>query len=220
MKKVPTGSEVLDELLNGGYPANRITMIYGPAASGKTTACLQLCVNNSLKRSKTLFLDTEKGFSVERLQQISSRRKCLNDVLIVNVGSFQELIKKVKKSYSLLENAGVNIMVIDTIGKHYRVSLNENPQAANKKMVELMRLLHDITTKRELATVLITNQVYTDIENDRISNVGGKMIRNFSTCVIELKKDNSKRIAKVVKYDEAELKELEFLITNIGISKK
>ena len=217
MKKMSTGSKVLDNLLGGGYLENKITMIYGPAASGKTTACLQLGIKNALNGSKTLFLDTEKGFSVERLQQLSGKNKCLNSILVVNNDSFDNLIENVKKVYSALESEDVNVMIIDTVGKHYRMSLNENPKATNKKMVELMRVLHDITTKKELATVLITNQVYMDIENDKISNVGGKMIRNFSACIIELKKDNSKRSANLIKHPDKEPEELEFHIIDLGI---
>ena len=47
--KIPTGSKILNEMLNGGYEKDAITTIYGPAGSGKTVLCI-LC---AMKISKT-----------------------------------------------------------------------------------------------------------------------------------------------------------------------
>ena len=40
--RIPTGSKILDRMLNGGYEQDIITTIYGPAGSGKTVLCM-LC---------------------------------------------------------------------------------------------------------------------------------------------------------------------------------
>ena len=37
--KIPTGSKILDVMLDGGYEKDTITTIYGPAGAGKTVLC-------------------------------------------------------------------------------------------------------------------------------------------------------------------------------------
>ena len=49
--KVPSGSPVIDMLLGGGYDADIITTIFGPAGSGKTNLCL-FCAKEVVKRER------------------------------------------------------------------------------------------------------------------------------------------------------------------------
>jgi len=66
--------------------------------------------------------------------------------------------------------------------------------------------------------VLITNQVYTDIDTGRIVPVGGDVVRYWAKIIIELKKIEDFRIAilKKHKFLPENLK-LEFRITDNGI---
>ena len=45
--RIPTGSKILDIMLDGGYEKDVITTIYGPAGSGKTVLCLLCSINIS-----------------------------------------------------------------------------------------------------------------------------------------------------------------------------
>ena len=57
-EKISSGSETIDELLDGGY--NKVvTTIYGPAASGKTTLAMLAAIQQA-KQGKNLFLLTLK----------------------------------------------------------------------------------------------------------------------------------------------------------------
>ena len=90
MDRVSTGTKVLDSALNGGYESGVISTIYGPAGSGKTTLCL-LCIANISKGKKIIFIDTENGFSVERLSQITeSYKEILSRVLFLRPNDFEE----------------------------------------------------------------------------------------------------------------------------------
>ena len=70
MAKVPTGSDVLDSLLEGGYETDVITTIYGPAGSGKTVLCLLCSIYVAKSGKKVVYVDSEGGFSLERFRQI------------------------------------------------------------------------------------------------------------------------------------------------------
>ena len=60
------------------FPKN-ITLIYGPAASGKTTLCLQKTAETD---GKVIFIDTENTFSPERLLQMNPNINFDNVILI------------------------------------------------------------------------------------------------------------------------------------------
>ena len=98
MGKVHSGSEVLDKLLEGGHETDVITTVYGPAGSGKTTTCLLAAVSAAAakenKDKKIVFIDTEGGFSTERLQQIAGTaadvKKVMEKIMLLKVTTFAE----------------------------------------------------------------------------------------------------------------------------------
>ena len=66
VKCIPTGSISLDIALGiGGVPRGRITEIYGPESSGKTTLCLELIASVQKAGGKAAFIDAEHAIDVE-----------------------------------------------------------------------------------------------------------------------------------------------------------
>jgi circadian clock protein KaiC len=41
MKRIPTGIKGLDEMLGGGFPKERVVIVYGGSGTGKTIFSLQ-----------------------------------------------------------------------------------------------------------------------------------------------------------------------------------
>jgi DNA repair protein RadB len=70
MSKVSAGSYDLNKWLYGGYETDIVTVIYGGAGTGKTNFCLLAGVSQAKKGKKIIFIDTEGGFSVERIKQL------------------------------------------------------------------------------------------------------------------------------------------------------
>lgn len=58
---VPTGSEALDDILNGGYEGSRVHLIEGRPGSGKTTLALQFLMAARERGEKTLFITLSEG---------------------------------------------------------------------------------------------------------------------------------------------------------------
>jgi len=57
---IPTGSIALDLALGvGGVPRGRITEIYGPESSGKTTLCYHIAANAQRNGGVAAFIDAE-----------------------------------------------------------------------------------------------------------------------------------------------------------------
>jgi len=79
-----TFSDGVDAVLGeDGLMPGKVTEIYGQAGSGKTQLCLQLCANVQLPTvigglgGKVLFLDTEGGFTPQRMSQVA-QKTCKN----------------------------------------------------------------------------------------------------------------------------------------------
>ena len=89
-EKISAGSFDLNKWLRGGYEAGVITMIAGPPASGKTNFVMLAACSQAKKGKKVILIDTEGGFSVERVKQIApdSHEEILKNILIFNPTEF------------------------------------------------------------------------------------------------------------------------------------
>ena len=70
LPRISAGSFDLNKWLAGGYERGIITMIAGPPGCGKTNFCILTSCSQAKKGNKIIFVDTEGGFSVERVKQI------------------------------------------------------------------------------------------------------------------------------------------------------
>ena len=66
----------MEELFSYG---NEITLIYGTAATGKTTLAMLAAIRLAREKKKTLYLDSEGGFSPERFIQLAGKDASLLD---------------------------------------------------------------------------------------------------------------------------------------------
>ena len=214
--KFSCGNDGLNKLLEGGDDSNSINMIFGPAASGKTTCCLLTGIEIAKKGGKILFIDTESGFSVERLRQL-----CGGDIgvidkfILLKIRSFEEQCKKFEILEEIVNGGEIKLVIVDTIGSLYRKALKENIYGVNKEIDMQFRVLKDII--RGGVSVLLTNQVYDNLKNGGVQIVGGEMFRNWSGLLIELKKLNGlNRVAELLKPKNGE--EIKFKIEERGFT--
>ena len=222
---ITTGSKILDSMLNGGYEKDIITTIYGPAGSGKTVLCLLCSINMSRSGKKVVYVDSEGGFSLERLKQIASHisqdyKKILDNIIFLRPTSFDEQKKSFEKLKDIV-NDKIGLIVVDTIAMLYRLELgkDENIQEVNRELGRQISYLTEIARKNNIP-VLITNQVYTDFDDrDKVHIVGGDILKYSSKCLIELQvtpNGNRRLILKKHRSIEDE-KEILFKIVEGGI---
>ena len=186
-------------------------MVYGPAATGKTTLCMQLSIEKA-KSEKVLFIDTEGGFSIDRLKQMKGDfEKELANILVFRAKSFDGQIKFLDNIEEVAKNGDFGLIIIDTIGMHYRKALQEGDYiAVNKKLLSNLRRLTHVAENLNIP-VIMTNQVYSNMEGEQ-KHLGGKMVLGFAKFLVELKKDP--RMAVILK---PEKKEYFFEIKNEGL---
>ncbi|MGM5482831.1 MAG: DNA repair and recombination protein RadB [Nanobdellota archaeon] len=210
-----SGGEVLDGLLEGGIEKGIITTIYGPGASGKTTAGM-LVSSIVAEEKKVFFIDTEGGFSVERFTQIGTREK-LKKILLLKPINFNEQQKNIE-TISKNINDKIGLVVVDTISSLYRVEKAHNVKQVNNMLNLQISWLLEIARKNNIP-VLITAQVYSDFENkNKIKIVGGNYIKNSSKALVELESEPRKAIIRKHR-SLPEEKEIYFNITGKGFEK-
>ena len=221
MDKIPTGSRILDRLLEGGYEKDIITTIYGPAGSGKTLLCILCAIGVARQGKKVIYIDTEGGFSVERLQQIAKDyKKVLDNILFLKPTNFEEQ----KKSFRILKdmiNDKIGLIIVDTISMLYRVEIGKsnNIYEVNRELGEQLSYLSQISRKKSIP-VVIANQVYANFEEkDKVNMVGGDLLKYSSKALIELKitQQGNRNLILTKHRSIPEKKEIYFKIVETGI---
>ncbi len=226
MAKVSAGSYDLNKWLYGGYESDIITTLYGGAGTGKTNFCLLAAVSQASKGSRVMYIDTEGGFSSERVRQLagSDTDKVLKNILVLKPTSFSEQKESFKELLKQVTKDHLGLIVVDGMTMLYRLDFGEarekgrgEMQEINSELARQMRTLAEIARKQGIP-VLATNQVYQWDNHERM--VGGDILKYWSKCLIELANDNGKRTAFLRKHRSLPEKKMDFIIVNEGIKKK
>ncbi len=236
--KISTGSRDLTAWLYGGYEKDVITMIAGPPGSGKTNLGILVACSQAKKGNKVIFIDTEGGFSVERVKQIvdEGNEKVLENILLLSPTSFDEQRKCFLKLLETIKKEHVGLIVVDSMAMLYRLELGDAQKSKdsievkkiNREVAKQMRALAEIARKQNIP-VIITNQVYGKFQSEEewkkglekeMNIVGGDLMKYWSKCIIELKNNRTKRTACLLKHRSLKEKEMNFEITRKGIRKR
>ena len=102
-----------------------INLVYGEAATGKTTIAMQLSLETAKDGRRVIFIDSENGFSLERFKQIAGEDYSghLGRIFLINVKDFFEQHKAID---SLRKIKNLGLVVVDTIGMHYRIAVRND----------------------------------------------------------------------------------------------
>ncbi|MHB8584259.1 MAG: DNA repair and recombination protein RadB [Thermoplasmatota archaeon] len=188
--RVPFGCEPLDALLGGGVESGAITEIYGEAASGKTNACLQLARNVAAGGGKVAYIDTE-GVSLERFAQIcgGTFAQVQKAILFFEPFNLREQEAVVDKASRLAASAPeIGIIILDSATLHYRLTLSGTDGVRERRILAgQLQSLANVARKRDIP-VVVTNQVYTDVETDQVEPLGGQLIRHITKTVVRFEK--------------------------------
>jgi DNA repair protein RadB len=230
VSKISAGSYDLNKWLAGGYETDVVTVIYGGPGTGKTNFCLCAAVSQAKKGNKVIYIDTEGGFSSDRVKQLiysdsDSFNQVLDNIILLRPTDFSEQTKSFDKMLEHVKGKeNIGLIIVDGMTILYRLDFahakaksEKEVQAINAELADEMRTLAEIARKRNIP-IIITNQVYR--WEDSTKMVGGDIINYWGKCLIELSSDKSQRIAFLKKHRSLPQKEMGFIITDEGIKKK
>jgi recombination protein RecA len=110
VEAVPTGAINLDAAIGvGGIPRGRVTEIYGPESSGKTTLCLHVVANAQKMGGVAAFIDAEHALDTEYARKLGVDVEAL---LISQPDTGEQALEICE---ILVRSGAVDIVVIDSV---------------------------------------------------------------------------------------------------------
>jgi len=110
VESIPTGSIALDLALGiGGVPRGRITEIYGPEASGKTTLALHVIAEAQKLSGICAYVDAEHALDPIYASRIGVN---LDDLLISQPDTGEQALEIVE---TLVRSGAIDVIVIDSV---------------------------------------------------------------------------------------------------------
>jgi DNA repair protein RadB len=200
------GATGLDELLEGGLEGGAITLLFGEAGTGKTNICLQIAKNVASQGKKAIYIDTE-GVSLERLKQIAGDdyEEVMKNVLFFEPHTFDDQERLVEKAVKLAESSlDVGVIILDSATIHYRLTRKEEERGTRKSLSPQLAKLLSVARSKNVP-ILLTSQVYTDIEKGSFEPLGGHVLLHNAKAIIRLDKvGSSTRRAVIIKHRHLE----------------
>ncbi len=109
IETIPSGSIALDLALGGGVPRGRITEIYGPESSGKTTLTLHIVAEAQKLGGQCAFIDAEHALDPEYARRIGVD---VDNLLISQPDSGEQALEITE---TLVRSNAVDVIVIDSV---------------------------------------------------------------------------------------------------------
>ncbi|MFH1773561.1 MAG: DNA repair and recombination protein RadA [Methanobacteriota archaeon] len=233
MKKITTGSEVLNGLLGGGIETQAITEFFGEFGSGKTQLCHQLAVNVQLPEEKNgleksaLYIDTENTFRPERIIQMSEAvgvdpAAVLDNIIVARAYNSDHQMLMVEKAEDSIKEKNIGLIVVDSLTSHFRSDYAGRGMLADRQQ-KLNRHMHNLQRLSDIynLAVVVTNQVMARPDfffGDPTAPVGGHVVGHSSTFRIYLRKSKGgKRVARLIDSPSLPEGEAIFSVTKNGV---
>ncbi len=221
--RIPCSCRCIDDLLGGGFETGIVTQLYGASGTGKTNICMQLAVECVRSGKKVIYIDTE-GFSAERFRQIAGEetKKIASDIVIYEPASMEQQYSAIVDLGKLM-NEKIGLIILDSAALYYRLGLTQDDKgeenmALRRELVNQIGILHGIARRYDVA-VVITNQVYKDVNTGEICPIGGTALEHLSKTIIFLERTGiSRRKATLQKHrSKGEGAHCEFMLTDKGV---
>ncbi|HVZ78114.1 MAG TPA: recombinase RecA [Gemmatimonadaceae bacterium] len=110
VEAIPTGAINLDAAIGvGGVPRGRITEIYGPESSGKTTLCLHVVANAQRAGGVAAFIDAEHALDVDYARKLGVD---VESLLISQPDTGEQALEICE---ILVRSGAVDVIVVDSV---------------------------------------------------------------------------------------------------------
>lgn len=219
-KRVPTGCNSIDKLLQGGVPPSKVTLFYGEAETGKSTLAMQCAINCARMGLKTLFIDSDGTFTVQRLMQIASEdyEDAATKIILTRPTEFRQQSSTINWLENFLTEK-FGLVVVDTITSLYRSELSDVKKtfALNRELNRQVAYLANIAKTCKVA-VLITSQVRSVFRREGISvePVATRVLKFWSDVVVKLKPTAQRHVIKAILEKAPNTKRIESCFIQIG----
>ncbi|MCH4158139.1 MAG: recombinase RecA [Acidaminococcaceae bacterium] len=188
---IPTGALTLDIALGvGGIPRGRVTEIYGPESSGKTTVALHMIAEAQKLGGYAAFIDAEHALDPEYARHLGVD---VDNLLISQPDNGEQALEICD---ALVRSGAIDIIVIDSVAALVPRAEIEGEMGDShvglqaRLMSQALRKLTGIISKSKCATIFI-NQIREKVGvmfGNPETTTGGRALKFYSTIRLEVRR--------------------------------
>ena len=194
VESIPTGAINLDAAIGiGGVPRGRITEVYGPESSGKTTLCLHVIANAQKTGGIAAFIDAEHALDIEYARKLGVD---VDNLLVSQPDNGEQALEIAEV---LVRSSALDVVVIDSVAA--LVPRAEIEGEMGDRHVGLQaRLMSQALRKltgainRSQTTVIFTNQIREKIGvmfGNPETTTGGRALKFYASLRIDIRRIGS-----------------------------
>ncbi len=197
---ISTGSIMVDNALGvGGVPRGRITEIYGPEASGKTTLSMHIIAEAQKAGGYAAFVDAEHAFDPKYAKNLGINT---DELLISQPDSGEQALEITE---TLIRSAALDVVVVDSVAALVPRAELEGEMGDShmglqaRLMSQAMRKITAIVSKTRTSCIFI-NQIREKIGvmfGNPETTSGGRALKFYSSVRLDIR-----RIGSIKKGDE------------------
>jgi recombination protein RecA len=191
VSSIPTGSISVDAALGvGGFPRGRISEIFGPESSGKTTIALHVIAEAQRKGGMAAFIDVEHA-----LDPLYARKLGVDvDNLLVSQPDFAEQALEITSA--LITSGSIDVLVVDSVAALVPKAELDGEMGDSfmgvqaRLMSQAMRKLTGIVSKSNTCLIFI-NQIREKIGvmfGNPETTTGGRALKFYSSVRCDIRR--------------------------------
>jgi recombination protein RecA len=188
---ISTGSVAVDLALGvGGLPRGRVSEIYGPEASGKTTFCLSVIAQAQRQGGNAVFIDVEHALDPRYAKIVGVN---LDSLMVSQPESGEDALNITE---TLIRSGAIDVIVLDSVAALVsKVELDGQMGDATvglqaRMMSQAMRRLTSVISKTK-CVCLFTNQIREKIGvmyGSPETQPGGRALKFFASVRIDIRR--------------------------------
>lgn len=188
---ISTGSLLLNKALGiGGIPRGRITEVYGPEASGKTSLALHIIAEAQKQGGKALFIDAEHALDLKYAKNIGVD----TDALLISQPDSGEQALAILET--MIRSGEITVVVIDSVAAltpqaEIDGEMGDSHMGLHARLMsQAMRKLTAIISKSKTA-VIFTNQLRSKIGvyfGSPETTTGGNALKFYASIRLDIRR--------------------------------
>lgn len=187
-----TGSLQVDACLKGGFPKGRISEIYGPEGSGKTTCVLHAIADAQSKGDTCAFIDLEGTFDPEYAESLGVN---VEELIYTSPDTGEEALEMTER---LTRSGEIGVIGIDSVatllpGKEMEGDYGDATMGIQARLMSQgCRKLNPVVKKHNVALIFI-NQLRSKIGgygNPEVTT-GGNSLKFYASVRLDIRKNGT-----------------------------
>ena len=201
VESIPTGSLSLDIAIGiGGVPRGRITEIYGPESSGKTTICQHIVAEAQRMGGTCAFIDMEHALDPAYAERVG----VYVDSLLISQPDMGEQALEITES--LVRSGAVDVIVIDSVAAlvpraEIEGDMGDSPMGMQARLMsQALRKLSG-AIKQTNTAVIFTNQLRQKIGvmfGNPETTTGGQALKFYCSVRLDVRRIQSIKVSSEV----------------------